>query len=34
MRDALFAELAYFDELRPELLRRHAEQFALIKGRR
>ena len=33
MPDALIDELAYFEELRPKLLRHHAEQFALIKGR-
>ncbi len=33
MPDALIDELAYFEQLKPELLREHAEQFALIKGR-
>jgi len=33
MPDVLIDELAYFEELKPELLRRYAEQFALIKGR-
>ncbi len=33
MPDALIDELAYFEELKPTLLRDHAEEFALIKGR-